>query len=410
MARPLVVEFLKNHSLQELERMHGVCARASADGSKYGLNYDMLLSKPGDQLAGECRGMVIRPLVRISAGSEAPVGDVEVVAWPMSRFYNHGDPNAATVDWSDPNLDVFEKLDGTMIVMYWDAVPQVWHAGTRSVPEADLPICKEHVEIGNKTFSQLFWDAMRSTFEANRFLEASNFEEWVNSSFNKEVTYVFELTSPYNRVVVKYEDTKATLLAARHTASGEEMRIHVSSIGLPIIPRAKTWKISSASALEAFVNAADPATMEGAVVLDSKFNRLKMKNMAWVLSSRAKDLVTVSRRSALLAIIKGTIDDIIPLVSEDISKELMKMQEQFVTLCANMDAKFQQFFIEADSNRRRFAELVLTQDDCIPAPFFSMWKGRVPSTLGWFRSVAEAGKLSSQMLDNTLNHMGKTTS
>jgi hypothetical protein len=130
----------------------------------------------------------------------------------------------------------------------------------------------------------------------------------------------------------------------------------------------------------------------------------------WVLSSSAKDLVTVSKRSALLAIIKGTIDDIIPLVSEDISKELMKMQEQLAALCKSMDAKFQQFFIEADGSRRRFAELVLTQDDCIPAPFFSMWEGRVPSTLGWFRSVAEAGKLSSQMLDNTLNHMGKTTS
>lgn len=390
--------------------MHGVCARASADGSKYGLNYDMLLSKPGDQLAGECRGMVIRPLVRISAGSETPVGDVEVVAWPMSRFYNHGDPNAATVDWSDPNLDVFEKLDGTMIVMYWDSVAQVWHAGTRSVPEADLPIVKEHVEIGNKTFSQLFWDALKCTFQASRNCEISSFEEWLNSSFNKEVTYVFELTSPYNRVVVKYENTVATLLAARHTISGAEIQIHVDVIGLPIIPRAKTWKITSASALEAFVNAANPELLEGAVVLDSKFNRLKMKNMAWVLSSRAKDLVTVSRRSALLAIIKGTIDDVIPLVSDDIKQELTKMQTQFTNLCTHMDANFRNFFIEAGGIRRRFAELVLTQDDCIPAPFFSMWEGRVHSTLEWFRNAAEANKLSSQLLDNTLNHMVKTTS
>jgi transketolase len=53
MALPLVVEFLKNHSLRELERMHGVRARASADGSKYGLNYasDFKPDSPPDHLA-----------------------------------------------------------------------------------------------------------------------------------------------------------------------------------------------------------------------------------------------------------------------------------------------------------------------------------------------------------------------
>jgi hypothetical protein len=43
---------------------------------------------------------------------------------------------------------------------------------------------------------------------------------WLNS-LDKSFTYVFELTSPLNRVVVKYADYRITILAARETANGK---------------------------------------------------------------------------------------------------------------------------------------------------------------------------------------------
>ena len=52
---------------------------------------------------------------------------------------NAGGP-LVEIDWSDPGLRVYEKIDGTCIILYWDADANQWHAGTRSVPEADLPI------------------------------------------------------------------------------------------------------------------------------------------------------------------------------------------------------------------------------------------------------------------------------
>ena len=166
--KPLVIEYLRNHSFQQLEDEHGVCVRFSNDGSKASLNYDQILVKNGDPVAEQCRGMVIRPTqfdIKVfgDAWKQAPVGNVDVLAWPMNRFYNHGDANGAQLDWDDSRLRIYEKLDGTMMVVYWDPLHSRWHAGTRSVPEADLPIRKDHMEIGDMTFSELFFKALRAT-------------------------------------------------------------------------------------------------------------------------------------------------------------------------------------------------------------------------------------------------------
>lgn len=401
----LVKAYLKNRSFQNLEDEHGVGAHPSARGDKFSLNYHQFLIKKGDLLGEQCRGLIIRPTqfnVKTfgDAWKSMIVGEIDVLAWPMDRFYNHGDEAAATIDWSDPELHVYEKLDGTCMIVYWDALHGRWHAGTRSVPEADLPICKDHMEIGDMTFSELFFKVLRTTREAIEGKplkrEPSDFDDIVH--LNKELTYVFELTTPYNRVVVKYNEPRVTLLAARHTASGQEVPIeslHLQHVNLP-----KTWELRSAQALETFVNSADPATLEGAVVCVTKgdsFARLKVKNKAWVLSSKAKDLVTVSRRSAILAIIKGEIDDVLPLVEQDVRDELVRMTQALIDYFKSIDRNFADFKEQAGTSRKTFAILVTSSGDWTPA-YFNMWEGRAATSFQWAQNVANAGKLSDTSL------------
>ena len=45
---PFVKEYLRRHTFRELEEEHGVCARPNATFDKFALNYDQILSKPGD--------------------------------------------------------------------------------------------------------------------------------------------------------------------------------------------------------------------------------------------------------------------------------------------------------------------------------------------------------------------------
>lgn len=413
--KPLVIDYLKHHSFKQLEDDHGVCFRLGSLYDKASLNYDQLMVKNGDPLAEQCRGLIIRPKQWIEFNptlhsntdrlvqqtTHSIVGECEVLAWPMNRFYNACDPKAADIDWSDSSIRIYEKLDGTMMVVYWDALHKRWHAGTRAVPEANLPIKAGHIEIGDMTFSDLFFEALRKTREALSGepinWETGDFDKVVH--LNKELTYVFELTSPFNRVVVKYDEPRVTLLAARHTASGDE--VPIESLRLQHVQRPKVWNLKSIEELITFVDSADPSMLEGAVVCDSHFRRVKVKNKTWVLSSRAKDLVTVSRRSAIEAIITGKIDDVIPLVERDIAAELNRMQVAMVQCFKQIDIAFAEHKKIADGSRKQFA-MAVTASDRWSSPYFAMWEGKAGSVMEWARTLADNNKLTPGILDTIL--------
>lgn len=400
MSQPLVIDYLKTHTLQELELEHGVVGRLNVASNKLSLNYDQILVKNGDPLAEQCRGMVVRPAMPMTADDVLTrvVGEVDVLAWPMDRFYNLGDASGADVWWSDPELRVYEKLDGTMIVMYYDHALNQWFTATRSVSEADLPINAGHIEIGDMTFSGLFRLGLETTWKS--VYDPATADE-ILSSFETDLTYVFELTSQHNRIVVKYDEPRVTLLAARHTGSGHEVSIHQLTSDLHWLPRPKTWSLKDPEAIAAFVNEADPAALEGAVACDSRYRRLKIKNKAWVLSSRAKDLVTTSRRNAVEAMLSGTIDDVIPLVAEDIGQELLAMQDRLRAYLKRVDANFNEWKAEADGSRKRFAELVNLSGDWA-TPYFQLMDGKGQGALDWAVSSQAAGRLSPRVLDTLL--------
>lgn len=403
----LVREYLKTHSFRQLEDEHAVCARPNALHDKFSLNYDMVMAKPGDPVSEQCRGLVLRPTEKlvVEGWEDAIVGHTDVLAWPMNRFYNHGDINAAKIDWTDPALRIYEKLDGTMIVVYWDPLHTKWYAATRAVSEADHPM---NGDLDPMTFSDLFFDALRKTREATSekpiTWDVDGYDKVIH--LNKELTYVFELTSPKNRVVVRYDVPRVTLLAARHTQTGKELAIE--TMRLEHVKRPQTWEFKDVLALEKFVDCSDPAELEGAVVCDSRFRRLKVKNKSWVLSSRAKDMVTVSRRSALEAIIMGKIDDVLPLLETSIAEQLLTMNEQMQTYLTSIDRKFAVLYADAAGNRKHFAEQVLLSDDWA-TPYFNLWDKRAATTLQWLQKLSTAQKLTSSMLDTILARMVVST-
>jgi len=439
----LVRDYLRNHTFRQLEEEHGVCARPNATGDKFALNYDQILAKNGDPVSEQCRGLVIRP-VELDWFSmmesftnrdwkDIRVGEIEVLAWPMCRFYNFGDPSAVNIDWSHPSLRVYEKVDGTCIICYWDPLHGKWHAGTRSVPEADLPINAGNLEIGEMTFSQLFLKALVRTRE-----ELSGPIGWAHCSkcsvmreecahpdllcpkddkyphdwvvdgpdkvihLNKEMTYVFELVSPHNQIVVVYPEPRVYLLAARHTQTGRE--VPIESLRIEHVRRPKTWEIRDIASLSCFVDSANPAELEGAVVCvqtGASFQRLKVKNKTYVLAHKSKDTVTSSVRNALEAVILEKADDIIPLVPKDVQDRLLNMQRAFGEYCQHIDANVATFRQEANGSRKHYAEQVKESGDWT-AVYFNLWENRAKNAREWFTSACKNNKLSDSSLDNIL--------
>jgi hypothetical protein len=414
----LVKDYLRTHTFQQLEDEHGVCARPGTDG-KYALNYDQLLAKSGDPVAEQCRGLVIRPVENdwfdmMQAFTDGDwkdirVGDIEVLAWPLDRFYNHGDPAATNIDWSHPSLKVYEKVDGTCIILYWDPAINKWNAGTRSVPDADLPIQVGHLEIGDMTFSQLFMKALVRTRENM----TGKLCHWLNAGdgpdkvihLNQELTYVFELVSTYNQIVVVYPEPTVYLLAARHTQTGKEFPIE--NLRIEHVRRPRTWEIRDVAALACFVDEANPAELEGAVVcvqVGDSFKRLKVKNKTYVLAHKSKDSVMSSQRNALETVIREKVDDIVPLVPANVQDVLFKMQDAYRRFCSDIDHSFAVYRDEAAGSRKEFA-LKVQASGRWQAPYFNMWEKRASSCREWIKGMCERGKLSDTSLDTILGHM-----
>jgi hypothetical protein len=164
---------------------------------------------------------------------------------------------------------VLEKLDGSCIQVYWDCDKQEWFAGTTGTAEGEG-------EVNNKmgtTFNQLFWSVVSEKYDFKK------------ENLNKLFCYVFELTTPYNIVVKPHGESAATLLMARNLVTLEEVPFEAltgiaDSLG---VPRVKSYDLNAKNVgalLRTFENMVWHD--EGYVVVDANFNRVKIKNPAYV--------------------------------------------------------------------------------------------------------------------------------
>ena len=112
------------------------------------------------------------------------------VAYPLPKFFNIEEVEHFGLP--DEQFDVYQKLDGSLgIVYFWDGK---WRVNTRG------------------------------SFESNQALTAKFIlEDKYGSAFlDKELTYLFEIIYPENRIVVNYRDTNDLILLTSFSKQGEE--------------------------------------------------------------------------------------------------------------------------------------------------------------------------------------------
>lgn len=261
--------------------------------SLYQFSYDQIDSPKSDLLVKECRGLILDS-----------ADNWNVVAIAFDRFFNAGESCAAEIDWKTARVQ--EKVDGSLILMYWYA--DRWQIATKGSPDASGPISSyETTDKGVTvplTFSRLFW---------------SSCEYWLkglskSGEFNKDCTYIWELTSFYNRVVCDYSKTGLTQYV---TEDGEIFEVpedttgysgdgsRITLIGIRNNKTLEEYPVSQYTddvhyvvkefplqTFEDVVHAAsnlNPLTQEGYVVVDKNFNRIKIKSPAYVELHHLRD-------------------------------------------------------------------------------------------------------------------------
>lgn len=266
------------------------------------LNYSQIDSPKLHPIVKECRSLVL---------GITEEGYFSVVSRALDRFFNIGE-----VDSGDniSDLTPYPKLDGSLVTLFH--FEGQWLYRTKSVI---MPVDK--VNGLDKTWKDLIEHGLGFPECCEDLDECSS--------------YIFELTSPYNRVVTRYEDCRMTLLAERSSFSGEYF-----DIGAMAYPT--SWTISQPvrevlSANDAIERAKALRNLEEGFVLynSSGVPVYKVKNPAYVAAHHLRGEGVLSPKRIADLIIINECSEYLSVFPEDTEKLLPYIQayQCFKTAC-----------------------------------------------------------------------------
>jgi RNA ligase len=407
----LVQEYLENHSFQDLIANHGVYCSFDKTGSFFSLNYDQIEARESDPLSQQCRGLILCNEDYKSFLSEAKAingrlsynevcpGKTKVLGCPFFRFFNFGQGACAEINWNDPNIKCYDKVDGTLSIVWHNPFTNRWNMATRSVPEADLLM-----DNGKYTFRTLFEKVM---------LERYSFSwEHFTKSLDKNKTYMFELCSVYNRIVVNYSRDDIVFLGARHKETLQEYDVHSEDFlwELPPFTRAKTYSLINIKDVVDFVSAQNPLEVEGCVVRDGQYNRIKVKNAAYVAFSKLRDTLSGSPRNMMELILLGKEDDALPALPPEIANDLIFLKNKVQLMIRHFDNAYQDIVNGLGvCSKKEFALALQKQTDLWYAPFFSIFDGKAANMKDFILKNQKDGSYPNAFLDKMLEMTNKTS-
>jgi hypothetical protein len=269
-------------SLEDLQATYGIKNKRHPQYPNLVLlKYSMYDSLPHSRIVQECRGLILDE-----------DRDWQAVSVPFFRFFNIEEPNAADIDWG--YYRAYEKIDGSLICCYWyDNQWQIQSSGTPDA-SATVPGC-------DVTLRNLFLQTLKDRGYS------------LPDPVFCNMTLMFELTSKYNRVIVKQGEPDIRFIGARLTNTDDcmlrfrEVDIHAPQwyarywtapprpgvyAGLP----SKDYWIKRAATL-------DPYVSEGFVLVDKHHNRVKVKSPGYVALHHCKGATTPT--ALLELILKG---------------------------------------------------------------------------------------------------------
>lgn len=254
-------------------------------------NYNQLSSDFSNKIVCEARGIIFRE------------GEWEYpVCHAFDKFFNYGQDGVAELDWS--SVTVSEKIDGSIMKLW--CYNDCWHLSTNGM------IVAEKAPIGDvrkDNFAQVFWDVINLKL-GNWGDKLNQFTNWFNG-LNPECTYIFELVSPYTRIVIPYKFADIYFLGARNNITNKQYGCDLDSaieLGVSILHRPKLYQLNSLAQVIAAANAL-PWDNEGYVCYDNNFNRCKIKSPKYVMAHFARNNNVITRKHLIDIILQGEFDE-----------------------------------------------------------------------------------------------------
>lgn len=272
----------KGYSLQAcaeyLYNNHNVLCKLHDTDGRIILDYDQICSNKTDVILRECRGLVLNS------------SNWELITRGFYRFFNLSEPEFLldNFNWND-NIYCTNKEDGTYIVLYYH---NGWQVNTR------FSFC-EHDVIPNLSWRDLVLSAF----------------DFVNCpALDKSLSYVFELCSPYNKVVRAYPHPKVYLTTVFNgyvELSHEDAAEIAQKIGVEQVSTRNFTSIDELQYYLAELAITDP-TFEGYVLRDINNKRAKIKSLKYLELHRLANNGNICVDKNLIPLIlNGEIDEVL---------------------------------------------------------------------------------------------------
>lgn len=296
------------------------------------LNYSQHDSPKTHPVVKECRGLVL------DKDTYAPL------AQGFERFFNYGE-----VEDDLPSFDgavVWEKIDGTCILVWYNPHTEEWQCSTRKMGYAEGKVGDTEL-----TFCDIFERAIGGK---------------VNDIFAGDAgcfSFCFELVSPESRITKRYTETKAYLINMRD--NGEEFPVGNTSFTPP-----RQYPISSVSECVEAASAL-PRQDEGYVVRWPNGYRLKIKNPAHVALVRLRNNGAVTDKRVLEIIDSGEADEYLLHFPEDTHRFRMLISAKYYFL-ADLQYEWGELIPHLYDEERDLAERIKQTKH--PHMHFARWR------------------------------------
>ena len=286
----------------------------------------------------------------------------KIVCYPFKKFFNYGEAYADEIDWE--TAKVTSKEDGSLIKIYH--YNGEWRVGTNSTIDAE-----------DAVLNSPYYRNFRELFDV-----AANNCKFDFDRLDPNYTYLMELCSCHNTIVVPYNEPKLFHIGTRNNITCEEEEVDIG------IEKPKEWALSSLNDCIAMAATFD-FTREGFVCRDKNYHRVKVKS---------EDYVRVHRLANNGSI---TLERAIDLIRMNELEEFLVYCPQYTDFINDVRHRFNKFYSDIYFNvnmaliekmncetRKDFAAVVKTFK--YPMVWFKVYDTKSFDIDAWINSLTTA--------------------
>lgn len=320
--------------------------------------YSLIIKEEGDLVLFKYTQGVsdgFNSIVREARGIILSRENWDIVCHPFHRFFNFNQPEA---DALRGNLHIYEKVDGSLVKLYFYCGE--WRCSSNGNIDA------RKVSLNGKNLFELVKKALK-TYGLTW--------EFFTKNLNPYFTYMYELATQDNPVVIRYTGYHLYYLGERNNFTGQEE--------YNLDPRIDNVKVYHFTTLYEVVQSSLMMSdnQEGYVVRDDEWHRVKVKNPTYFL---AHHLENNGRPDFLDILLNGDVKEFLNYFPQ-YEKDFEEMKEIFARMNEEAEMLRDHTFIFWDLARKDFVASI-----DVPKPFQSfIFKCYEDHNLTWEKFTAD---------------------